>query len=111
MESPKEKVVVFSKQYAFDTETIFDYGVETFGNAQANIYEQNIDRLTKQLSTNYLMCPECKPLATKDRIYRNIILDSHLIVYRITSTQIEVLRAMHSHSSISKIKTVRRVKL
>jgi len=27
----------------------------------------------------YLACPECRHIATKSRMYRNIILDAHLI--------------------------------
>jgi hypothetical protein len=31
MEETKEKPIVFSKQYAFDTEEIYNYTKETFG--------------------------------------------------------------------------------
>jgi len=44
-------------------------------------------------------------------MYRNIILDAHLIIYRITGEYIEVLDIIHSASSISKIRGVRKIRL
>jgi plasmid stabilization system protein ParE len=44
-------------------------------------------------------------------MYRNIILDAHLIIYRITDERIEVLDILHSASSISKIRQIRNVRL
>lgn len=111
MEELKEKSVVFSRQYASDTEEIYNYGVETFGEVQANIYENFIDRTTNELFHSYLMYPECRWLPTKGRIYRNIILESHLIIYRIKAERVEVLRVLHSKSSISRIRTTRKIKI
>lgn len=39
----------------------------------------------------------------------NIILDSHLIIYRITDEQIEVLDIVHSATSMRKIKKTRNI--
>ena len=39
-----------------------------------------------------------------------IILESHLIVYRIMDSEIQVLRILHSHRSITKIKMTRGIK-
>lgn len=111
MEKIEIKSVVYSKQYAIDTEEIYNYGVETFGISQALKYENFIDTITSGLSTTYLMYPECRWLPTKARIYRNIILDSHLIIYRIKHDKIEVLRVFHSHSNITRIRTSRSIKL
>jgi plasmid stabilization system protein ParE len=44
-------------------------------------------------------------------MYRNIILDAHLIVYRITNERIEVLNIFHSASSIRKIRGARNIRL
>jgi plasmid stabilization system protein ParE len=111
MEELKEKPVVFSKQYALDTEEIYQYGKDTFGEAQAIKYEAFIDRITKELYYTYSMYPECKWLPTQGRIYRNIILESHLIIYRFTAKRIEVLRVLHSHSSVTKIRGARSIKV
>lgn len=104
MEEPKEKQVIYSEMYALDSDVVFEFGVETFGELQATKYEEFIDKLTKELNLNYLAYPECKYITTKSRMYRNIILDSHIIIYRIKPEKIEVLRILHSHSGITKIK-------
>jgi len=44
-------------------------------------------------------------------MYRNIILDAHLIIYRITNERVEVLDIIHSASSIRKIRGVRKIRL
>jgi hypothetical protein len=44
-------------------------------------------------------------------MYRNIILDAHLIVYRITDRRIEVLDILHAASSIRKIRGVRNIRI
>jgi len=62
------------------------------------------------LDSMFLLHPECRHLSTNKKIYRNIILGSYLIIYKITSDSVEVLRILHSHSSISKIKSTRQVK-
>ena len=44
-------------------------------------------------------------------MYRNIILDAHLIIFRITEKRIEVLDIIHSASGIRKIRNIRKVRL
>ncbi|GHT44132.1 hypothetical protein FACS189438_2460 [Bacteroidia bacterium] len=88
---------------------IFEYGVETFGYFQAERYDKNIEQSISTLSCFYTAYPECRHLATKNRIYRNIILDAHLIIYRITDERIEILDIVHSASSIRKIRGVRHI--
>ena len=107
----KRKRVQLSSQFEKDIQNIFEYGVETFGINVAEQYKQHIMVLTYGLNDFYLMYPECKWLLTQGRIYRNVILESHLIIYRITQEKIEVLRAFHAKSSISRIRTTRKIKI
>lgn len=111
MEETKELQVKVSENFTFDLDTIFQYGVETFGIKQAETYENEIWHLVESLSHNYLLFPECQHLATKSRMYRWIILEAHLIVYRITEKEIQVLRILHTKRSITKIKASRGVRL
>ncbi|MDP3644903.1 MAG: type II toxin-antitoxin system RelE/ParE family toxin [Bacteroidota bacterium] len=111
MEGSKEKPVVFSLQYVIDTDKIYNYGIEIFGKNQAQKYESLIDKITTELSVCYWMYPECRYLPTKSRLYRNVILESHLIIYRVKTERIEVLRVIHSQSSISRIRSVRNIKI
>lgn len=103
--------VKFSEQFYLDIAEIFLYGYETFGKVQASIYEERIYALVDKLDLLYSMYGECRYIPTKSRMYRNIILESHLIIYRITPNRIEVLRVLHSHSSIYKIRSARSVKI
>lgn len=111
MEEFKERPVAYSKQYAIDTLEIYLYGIETFGEYLANKYEDLIDKITSELSQNYWMYPECRHLPTKGHIYRNVILESHLIIYRVKTERIEVLGVFHSKSSITRIRTARNLKI
>ncbi len=111
MQGVKEKPVVFSLQYVIDMNNIYTYGKEVFEENQARKYESIIDKIATELSISYWMYPECRHLPTKSRIYRNVILESHLIIYRIKSERIEVLRLIHSQSSIRHIQSVRKIQI
>ena len=100
-----------SSQFHYSRGQIFEYGIEGFGYFQAVKYDQEIEKSVCTLSDFYTFYPECRHLATKSRMYRNIILDSHLIIYRITDERIEVLDIIHSASSIRKIRGVRSIRL
>lgn len=111
MEGVKEKTVAFSMQYVIDTHNIYNYGLEVFGENQAQKYESIIDKITTELAISYWMYPECRYIPTKGHLYRNVILESHLIIYRVKTERIEVLRIIHSQSSISRIRGVRKIKI
>ena len=94
----------------FDSQVqVYHYGVQVFGYYQAERYNRQIEEAIETLSDFYMVYPECRHLATKSRKYRNIILDAHLIIYRITDKRIEVLDIIHSASNISKIRDTRKI--
>jgi plasmid stabilization system protein ParE len=107
----ERKRVLLSAVFETDLQIIFEYGFETFGLQAAEKYRLHMLSLAYKLEDFYLMYPECRWLSTKGRIYRNIILESHLIIYRIKEERVEVLRALHSKSSISRIRTARSIKV
>jgi toxin ParE1/3/4 len=82
-----------------DLADIYQYGTETFGLALADAFLEEIYQLLIQLSTRFYSHPECKFIPTKDKVYRNIIFGSYLIIYRVYPDKIEVLRAFHSSRS------------
>lgn len=84
-------------------------GLERFGYYQTNRYLDIIEQSVLGLRSNSLYYPECRHLATKTRMYRNIILDSHLIIYRICEERIEVLDIVHAASSIRRIRKTRNI--
>jgi plasmid stabilization system protein ParE len=111
VEEAKKLPVRVSKEFSFDLDNVYQYGIDTFGIRQAELYENEIWKLVEGLSHNWSFFSECRHLPTKSKMYRWIILESHLIIYRITATEIQVLRIVHSRRSITKIKASRRVKL
>ena len=104
------KEVVASKMVDSDLEEIYDYSVDTFGERKAKEYVNHLYHIILSLDRRYLMYPECRQLPTKGKIYRRIIFESHMIIYRIAE-RVEVLRVFHSASSNRKIKSARTVKI
>ena len=100
METEKKLAVRVSSEFNFDLDNAYTFGIETFGLRQAELYENE----------NWSFFSECRHLPTKSKMYRWIILESHLIIYRITATEIQVLRIVHSRRSITKIKGSRSIK-
>ena len=105
------KPYVVSQKFNESRESIYEYSVYTFGYFQAERYRDKIRKSLDTLPEYHTAYPECRHLATKSRMYRNIILDAHLIIYRITDQRIEVLDIIHSASSIRKIHNVRKIRL
>jgi len=107
----QSKKVITSRYYENHLVEILEYSIETFGYIQACKYFDTISQLVERLYNDYTCHPECRHLATKSRMYRNIILDAHLIIYRITNERIEVLDIIHSASSVGKIRGTRKIRL
>ncbi len=76
------KKVIGSPIYEESLERTFVEGIERFGMFQARKYLEHILNTVEKLENDYPYYPECRHLTTKSRMYRNIILDSHLIIYR-----------------------------
>lgn len=96
----KSKQVVLSAEFQQDIKAVFDYGNETFGFHAARTFVSEIYMLVWNLEYQYLMFPEVRFLPTKSKIYRNIILGAYLIIYRIKSHRVEMLRILHSSQCI-----------
>ncbi|HCQ11724.1 type II toxin-antitoxin system RelE/ParE family toxin [Flavobacterium sp.] len=111
MEIEKKKVIGSKLFEEVDVPSIYEYGEVTFGTKLADIFYFEIIESVRLLETQYLLHSECRHLETKTKIYRNIILGSYLIIYRIRANKIEVLRAFHGSRSPRTIKTVRKVKV
>ena len=110
MEERKKLQVRLSEKFNNDLDDVYQYGADTFGLAQAKIYEDKIWQLVNILSVNYFLFPECRHIPTKSKMYRWIILDAHLIIYCITENKVLVLRLLHAKRSITKIRASRGVR-
>ena len=105
------KPYVTSDEFLDSRTQVYSYSISKFGYFQAEHYNKKIEIAIETLPDFYLAYPECRHITTKSRMYRNIILDAHLIIYRITIHRIEVLDIIHSASSIGKIRGVGKIRL
>ena len=110
-EKISRKPFVTSDKFLESRSQVYNYGIHLFGCFQAERYDRKIETAIESLSDYYTIYPECRHLATKSRKYRNIILDAHLIIYRITNERIEVLDIIHAASSIQTIRGVRKIRM
>jgi toxin ParE1/3/4 len=111
MAGSKRKEVRISKKFDKDIRDVYSYGEDTFGVTSAKSFIADIYGRVWTLDTMYLLHPECRHIQNKFKRYRNIILGSYLIIYRITDEYIEVLRILHSQTSISRIRKTREIRL
>ena len=105
------KSLEVSDEFMANLTGVYYYTFETFGILQADRYKEKIEKAVDTLPEYYTAYSECQQLATKSRMYRRIILDAHLIIYRITKKRIEVLDIVHHKSSNSRIQKVRSIRL
>ena len=110
-EEISRKPYIVSREFNESRIRIYEYSINTFGYFQAERYLQKIRKALDTLSVFYTLYPICRHIPTKSRMYRNIILDAHLIIYRITDKRIEVLDIIHSASSIAKIRHIRKISI
>ncbi len=54
--------------------------------------------------------PECRFLPTKNHIYRNIVWENHLIIYKIVKFEIWVVGVFYAKQNPKKLKQYKRVK-
>jgi len=105
------KSYVTARNFRENRNHIYDYSLETFGYFQAERYLAKIQKALDTLPCFHKSYPECRHIPTKSQMYRNIILDAHLIIFRITEQRVEVLDIVHSASSVQKIRGARKVRV
>ncbi|TVR12471.1 MAG: type II toxin-antitoxin system RelE/ParE family toxin [Balneolaceae bacterium] len=110
MDQGERKEVNVSEAFNEDITKVYAYGEELFGALAAKSFVSDIFSRIWSLDLSWRLHPECRHLPTKDKRYRNVILGNYLIIYRIYHNKVLVLRILHSHSSITKIKSSRSIK-
>jgi len=109
MAERERKEVRISIQFDSDIQDVYRYGVEFFGSIAAKSFIADIYGRVWSLDEMFNLHPESRFLATNNKKYRNIILGSYLIIYRINPITVDVLRIIHAHSSIGKIMETRKI--
>jgi plasmid stabilization system protein ParE len=67
---------------------------------------QTIDRIEK----NPLAFRECKEIPTKNKIYRQAVCMSWLIIYKVKASRIVILGIIHSSRKPSRIRSLSKIK-
>ena len=106
----ERKEVIASVELEIDLKEIYQYSLDTFGTKKADEYLGCLKKAIHLLDVQYLMHTQCPQLETKGKIYRRVVVNSHIIIYRIAE-RIEVLRVFHSASGNTKICSARKVKI
>jgi|AntRauTorcE11897_2_1112592.scaffolds.fasta_scaffold05289_3 plasmid stabilization system protein ParE len=110
MASKKKREVAVSEQFTEDLKSVYEYGEETFGEVAAKSFVSEIYSKIWALDQTWSHYSECRHLPTKDQRYRNIVLGSYLVIFRVKKDHILVLRILHGHSSVAKIKDSQKIK-
>lgn len=80
-----------SEAAALDFEDIFDFGIDTFGLAQALEYQQGMTKRFAELAEQ----PKLYPIVDDIRIgYRRSVYISHSIYYRTEPTRVFIVRIL-----------------
>ncbi len=103
--------VVYSDQSLESLQLIFEYGAETFSPDLASIFIDRLYEATQKLVSDFLIHPECRYMPTQSKMYRMMVYEHYLIIYRIKPLRIEVLNIIHGSRSTSKIKNSRSIKI
>ena len=103
----ESKEVTISNQFYLDIISLYTFGEEVFGAIAAKSFIADIYSKVSSLDSMYHLHVECRHLPTIDKRYLNIILGSYLIIYINTAENMHVLRILHAHSSIKKIRVTR----
>ena len=111
MVEQQAKTVRVSAIFETDISDVYVYGEETFGQKATKAFITDAYIRIYNLDMACLLYPECKYLKTNNKIYRNIILGSYLIIYRISANHIDVLRILRAECSIKRIRSTRSIKL
>jgi plasmid stabilization system protein ParE len=79
---------------------------EAFASTMKTDFMSRVDSILP----NPYIYPECRFLPTKTQIYRNIVWDNYLIIYKIKKDAVEVLSVFHTKQKPAKIRLVRKKK-
>jgi len=92
----ERKEIKISAQFDLDIISLYTFGEEVFGAIVAKSFIADIYSRVWSLDNMYLLHVECRHLPTINKRYRNIIIGSYLIIYRVTAERVEVLRSIPS---------------
>lgn len=108
MEGQSQKVLVVSDDARKDLESEYLYYAYNYSIEAAEKLRLGFSKEILKILPNPYIYPECRFLPTKTQIYRNIVWENYLIIYRIRKTKIVVLSLFHTKKKPMKIKMVKK---
>lgn len=89
---------------------VYEYIKEESSTLTAMKFRDDFLHVAGQLDKNYFAHPECRFLQTKNKVYRNIIWNKYLILYKIVNDEILVLGLFHTSQNPVKLKSFRKIR-
>lgn len=91
--------VLLSPRAQRDVEAIWDYTVETWGDAQAETYIRQIEAALKVLADTPEIARACDDIRAG---YRKYPVGAHIVFFRATAKQLAVIRILHQSMDIER---------
>lgn len=99
MSSPSSVRIDLAPRAAQDFEDILRYTLETWGDAQMLAYREKIDSALKAIGRNPQFGRHREDLPPTHLAY---LVGSHVIVYRVETARIGVVRILHARMSLPR---------
>jgi len=80
-----------------DLINIWVYTLQEWGEVQADHYLDNLEEIFKQISETPMMARERQEYNPPVRIHPH---EHHLIIYRASDTEVEIIRVLHENMSV-----------
>jgi plasmid stabilization system protein ParE len=108
MEKPLQIII---KQSALnDLEEQYHFYAENYSLDFAEKFRTSFFNEIKTILPNPLKFSECRFLPTKNKVYRNIVWDNYLIIFKLKKSSVDVLVLHHTKQHPKKLKAARRIK-
>ena len=93
-----------------DVEKEYDYYFKNYSERAADKFKVDFFEQLKSNLPFVWVYPECRYLPTKNHIYRNIIWNNYLIIYKVLKTEVWVVGLFHTAQNPKKLKGYKKVK-
>ena len=102
--------IVIKERAEQDLFAAIDYYAINYSIEYAKYFKDEFYKTAETALPFVWVYPECRYLPTKNHIYRNIIWNDYLIIYKILKTEIWVVGLFHTAQNQKKLKGYKKVK-
>ncbi len=106
----EKQIEIVIKEYALEQlKKEYDYYLANYSLHYAEEFRLGFFDEIYSIVPFYKSFPECRFLPTKKKIYRNIVWNNYLIVFKIKSVSLEILTLFHIKQDPGRLKKLRRI--